>query len=248
MRRPSPRHDAPMPLRSAPLPVLRRAALAAAVALLAAPPVATPAAAQAAPQIRFDGSPTGASAFGYAVGPFDATLRRPGVAAGITIFCIDFLNAVTPGAFTSVAITPLDGDLDRTRHPDAVGGYRRVAWLTDQFALAPRGQWGGIQAAIWNVFAPGTPTDGRAVTDRVGEAYWLREAERFAASPGYATYDWERFYVLTDLRAAGIASGTGIQEFITSSPNVVPEPETWLMLGSGLAVVGVVAWRRRVRT
>ena len=234
-----PRAAAPMTAR-----LSRARAVLAAVALAAATALAAPAAAQ---QLRFNGSTTGANAFGYLVGPFDATLQRPGVAVGLSVFCVDFLNAVTPGAVTPIAISSLAGDLDHTRHPASVDGYRRAAWLTDQFALTDRSRWGGIQAAIWNIFAPGNPNDGRGVNDPLGEAYWTRRVTQFAATPGYGTYDWSRFYVLTDVRAAGMPSGVGIQEFITSSPNVVPEPETWLMLGSGLAVVAVVAWRRRVR-
>ena len=196
-------------------------------------------------QLRFDGV-NGATAFGYHVGPFAGTLLRPGVATSLTMFCVDLLNAVTLGQTQAVNITSLAGsDLSATRRPGQLEAYRKAAWLTTQFDPAAQPEWGGIQAAIWEIMAPGTPDGGTSVTNTTHEAYWLQQANLFVASAGYASYDWSRFFVLTDVNAAGTVSGVGMQEFITHSANVVPEPETWMMLGGGLAALGVIAWRRR---
>ena len=225
------------------MPTLRRALLVAALA--AAPAAIAPAARAQTPQLRFD-NVSGANAFGYYVGPFTGTLFRPGTAMGLTIFCVDFLNHVDFGEQQPVAISSLAaGSLAATRHPGQLEAYRKAAWLSDQFATNSQDRWGGIQAAMWQIFSPGAPDGGTDATDARTEAYWQERANVFISSASYQTYDWSRFYVLTDARAAGLASGAGMQEFITSTPNVVPEPATWALLAGGLAGVGVVGWVRR---
>lgn len=204
-----------------------------------------PAAARAqSTQLRFDGV-NGANAFGYYVGPFNGTLIRPGTAVGLTIFCVDFLNHVTFGQTAAVSVSSLaGGSLAATRHPGQLEDYRKAAWLTTKFDPAHQDQWGGIQAAIWEIMAPGNPDGGTSTTSATSEAYWLDQANLFVASASYGSYDWSRFYVLTDVAAAGRASGAGMQEFMTSSPNVVPEPATWALLAGGLAGIGVIGWAR----
>jgi hypothetical protein len=197
------------------------------------------------PELRFD-NVTGANAFGYYVGPFTGTLFRPGSAMGLTIFCVDFLNHVEFGEREAVAISSLaGGSVAATRHPGELEGYRKAAWLSTQFAANDADRWGGIQAAMWQIFSPGAPDGGTDATDARTEAYWQERANVFVSSATYASYDWSRFYVFTDLRAAGQASEVGMQEFITSTPNVVPEPAPWALVAGGLAGVGVVAWARR---
>ena len=225
------------------MPTLRSALLA---AVVAAPLAFAPAArAQTTPQLRFD-NVNGANAFGYYVGPFTGTLFRPGGAMGLTIFCVDFLNHVDFGEQEAVAVSSLTGGtVAATRHPGELEGYRKAAWLSTQFGTNAQERWGGIQAAMWQIFSPGAPDGGTDATDATTEAYWQQRANVFVASATYASYDWSRFYVLTDVRAAGQASGVGMQEFITNTPNVVPEPATWALLAGGLAGVGVIAWARR---
>lgn len=231
----------------------RRVVVAAALTL-------APAAALAQdPTLHFNGSATGVHAFGYYVGPYSATLQRPGMSIATTVYCVDFLNSVSVGSVASINLTSLaGGSLRRTRHPGDLTEYRRAAWLTDQFAVNAHGRWGGIQAAIWNIFAPGTPQDGKPASNAAGEAYWTNRANLFMASEAALSYDWGRFHVVTDTRAAGLASGVGIQEFITAAdvstfspdvaaPNVVPEPETWALMAIGLTAVGAIAWQRRRR-
>ncbi len=172
-------------------------------ALLALAPAATRA---QSPQLRFDGV-NGASAYGYYVGPFSGTLIRPGTAVGLTLFCIDFLNHVAIGQTAPVAITSLAGGaLPATRHPGELEAYRKAAWLTTKFAPANQAQWGGIQAAIWEIMTPGSPNGGTSTANATHEAYWLQQANLFVASASYASYDWSRFYVLTDVAAAGRTS------------------------------------------
>lgn len=207
---------------------------------------ATVAAAQTT--VTYYGSPTAANDGSHLIGPMDAWLQTaPGSAQSVTMFCVDILNQVSIGdSWTGVLTSLADpaASLATTRHsaasdPMAMTKYRTAAWLTSQFGLQSTDSWADIQHAIWNVWAPGQYA--ATAWDAAGAS---------AAAAGFAGFDFSGFAVLTDVTGIGQSLG-GKQEFIVpgagggGTGSVVPEPSTYLLMATGLAGVGLAAWRRR---
>jgi hypothetical protein len=206
--------------------VVSRVAAALAFAVLALP-------AQSAAQTRqvtLTGV-NGVYAHSVYIGPY--YLSTPGLPT-LDVICDDYLNGVHVGDtwranFTNVASGVLGGtQLGQTRWGQTFGAaapsmYLRAIWLSRQFYSAPRAEWAGIHAAIWNTFTPGAPawTEGAA---------WLARANAAQAEPGFIGDDLQYWYVVTDVNTASGAGGR--QEYLTY---VTPEPGTVILLGTGVA-------------
>lgn len=190
-----------------------------------------------------------ASASGTAFGP------------AVDIYCIDFLhNAKTSSTgydayFTKLttasfanpsAVNTRSGDLTR---------YLKAAWLItkmETYANTTANKYvrADIHAAIWNIMS-GSPIatstnnssgSWNAGAGASGTPNWIDQA-----NANYATIDGNQWTVVTD--ACVTTSGTAgrgatavdncSQEFLTQ--NVVPEPATMILLGTGLLATLAVA-------
>jgi hypothetical protein len=179
------------------------------------------------------------TAYGYYVGPFYGTLLSDPTRPTIDLFCVDILNSVHWGEEWNVNFTRLTNpNFSRTRHGnDDKDKYIKAAWLADQYDNTPTQEWGGLQAAIWNLLNPGSPNGGAA------EANWLNQVNSWFLNPSdVAAFDMGRWTVVTATGAAGLRAGGGPQEFLTTS--VTPEPETWVLMGTGLVLVLGAAFKR----
>lgn len=198
-------------------------------------------------------------AFGAYVGRYTGTLTSVPGKPTIDLYCIDYINDAHFGAVYAANVTNLGlaASLDKTRRNDtnigamadgakALDIYRKAAWLTSYYKTTPMTSsgWGNLQAAIWELFNPGNPNGGSNANVVGTEAWWLKQVNSFYADKAsWNTYEWGKFSVVTDRNSAGRRTG-GFQEFITDA-GVVPEPSTYVMVGTGLIFLGAMVRRRR---
>lgn len=183
----------------------------------------------------------------YQVAPYLANLSgfnaQMGVPGTVTltnaiIWCVDFTHFTnsSPDAYFSTAFSSNsngivgNGDFSETRAGNQAM-YQKAAWLIERYDPTKDGLSGNvysaknIQGTIWNLFGAGISTS-QFTTLTIGDHTQLAR-------------NW---YVLSDNDARGEASN---QEYLTSTARVVPEPSTYLLMGSGLFALGFARRRRR---
>jgi len=138
--------------------------------------------------------------------------------------------------------------------------YEEAAWLTAevqsasqttgtaaQIAAAQDNQI-NAQEALWDLTGGADPGQnaGAGVTGVTNIAGWLADAKAdYGTEPAGYYNNW---FVITEVGEAG-QTGSGYQEFLaySSSPiSTTPEPASFILIGSGLVVAGMVG-RRRLR-
>jgi hypothetical protein len=166
----------------------------------------------------------------------------------VDIYCIDFLHtANTSSSGYNAFFTRLGEPLTHTRSSNQTQ-YLKAAWLATQMdgysatTTAGRTARMNIHAAIWNIMA-GEPVATRLSSSgsfsSTGMNYWIAQAN---LASNYSTVSAAEWTVVTSAcvynsgnagRGAAWADNCG-QEFLTR--NVVPEPATMILLGTGLLV------------
>jgi len=187
------------------------------------------------------------------VGPYEGMLVSDPTQPALTLYCVDYAHGVSTGDTWHVNTTGLQSGLDLSN--TRLGGeepvaslvrYRRAAYLASLFSAnaGDRSAISGIHAAIWSTMTPGFPglsgvnNPGRA--NRVAQP-WLAMVDE-AESEGFVGMNWAEWRILSDVEADGHVGGK--QEYLTRV-TATPEPETWLMLATGLLLLGVFYRRRQ---
>jgi PEP-CTERM motif len=166
------------------------------------------------------------------------------------VMCDDYLHGGDPD-FDWLANETILGtkDLSLTRFGSQNGAltlYDEAGWLLLQTRQSGINQWQELNYATWNVFTPSAPCDA-------GCEVWLAAAEN-AASKGFPNTDFNLVGILTPVHDQQGNDPNGPQEFLylvggvpdcslcaPSPHDAVPEPGTFLMIGTGAAVL----WRRK---
>jgi hypothetical protein len=177
------------------------------------------------------------------VGPLRLTFNMFANAVA-PVVCVDFNNFYTSGATYTANVTLLSSSLADigllTRQGQQLGGadglsrYMQMAWLSDRFATEASTEWGGIQGAIWNLGSTGTPD----ASTNPSVQFWLDQL----ASADLSTLDLTQYAIVTDART--VEGFGGSQEFLVRA-NVVPEPSTYVLMGTGLAGLLLLSRRRK---
>jgi hypothetical protein len=201
-------------------------------------------------------SPYRNTELGVFSGPYMGTLfDNPSSITGpqITLYCVDKLHSVNSSVPAwEVDVTSLDGTgaMTNTRLGDVSGSlfrYRQAAYLASMFsttyASSPE-NWDAVHAAIWKI------TSGySAGSHELSLITSLVTQSQEAVEAGFTGHGW---YVMTDRSAGNLMDATGglvssnyvggTQEFLVRT--VAPEPETYVLLLSGLVAILFVARRR----
>jgi hypothetical protein len=208
---------------------------------------------------RFDsGSGVGAAWGPVQVGGYHGTLLSDPTSPSITLYCVDFVHSASAGALTVANTTNLgsatDATMPFTRLGNGAGNlakYQQAAYLSALFesyasatAAVKKAAWSGIHAAIWSIMTPGFPGDATQLGAHAAYisdvALAMSMAQPFiaqvqaAAAAGYAGFDFSQWSVLTDANKDLAGSG---QEFLVRTSLVTPEPQTVILLLSGLFVL-----------
>ena len=204
-----------------------------------------------------------------AVGPYTGQLVSDPTMPMFTMYCVDYAHEVSHGEVWTVNESNLSsGDLSQTRLGDAgVGTYAQAAFLASLFdswdvlasarydgthtfssylgsyAANKRYMWSGIHAAIWKLTSGSAAPTGSLATDL--SVPFLTYASMKSLS-GFDGLDMSEWSLLTPVDKDSPYSA---QEMLvrTTGTTVTPEPETYLLLATGMLFLFAMARRKQIR-
>jgi hypothetical protein len=176
----------------------------------------------------------------------------------VDIFCVDFFHSVGTNNEWDAWFSPLSGNLENTYgmsirgwdQSTAAQRYRAAAWLATQFGTpdgsyseAEKANWPGLQKTMWSLMgqnAAGTSTAFPSALSSDQQTL-LNNALVNGSQADFVAQssDWT---VISDVNGTATS---GKQEFLTQQ-SVVPEPETVILLVTGLLALGAVAYFRGI--
>lgn len=189
------------------------------------------------------------------VGPYIGSVGHSITGPQFTLYSVDYLNTIYSGYRATALVSNLgEEDLSGTRleeagEADVLLRYQQSAYLASLY-FANMGSWSAIQAAIWAVMTPGFAYSAYANdgTD------WLATAQNADLS-GFNFNSWtiltpyaqDRFgdWVITS-RQEMLAQNVFPEVTALTPATVTPEPETYVLLLSGMVFLAFVG-RRRLR-
>ncbi len=157
-------------------------------------------------------------------------------AGSVDLMCDDYVHGGVPGITWSTNPTDLgSGNLSTLRFNNLPGAstlYDEAGWLLLQTQTTPHDAWRDMNVAVWHIFDQASPMTPFA-------EWWLGQAQEEAAN-GFQGVDFNRVEVLTPIDQYS-SDPNAPQELMyltaDNQPSTVPEPGTWLFLGTGIAAM-----------
>ena len=180
--------------------------------------------------------------YGPYIGTFSYLGNNP-----VNIYCVDLYRAIAPGYVITASVSNLNTGTFTTG-PLGYGGtnlqtdLKKAAWLSTQFWSQPTTEWQAIHEAIWSF------TSGRAVTGTA--ATWAQTAtDNFAGYGNYSDWSLLRFesgYPVNDPNISLRQTQDMLVQSssIAASTSVAPEPQTYILMVTGLIFLVFVGRRR----
>jgi len=174
-----------------------------------------------------------------------------------TLYSVDFVNSIYSGLDVNAMVSNIGvGDMSMTLLGAGSGAstygtplqrYQSAAWLASQYFTAGTSSWSSIQAAIWTIMTPTFPVSSTFANP------WLSTVIASGFVP--TGIDFDRWSVLTAMDDTGqrligrqemLMQGPVLRTVGEVPPTVTPEPQTYVLLFSGLIFL-VVFGRRRLK-
>jgi hypothetical protein len=220
------------------------------------PEFAPPWADGAVVKYKFDGVQQYWSGWGMRTGPYNGTILGP-TNPGVTIYCVDFHQRLRPGWITATALNlanpanfPVAQLSGPASNPVMTGvtqaQFQQAAFLASLFysyntmldpvlaALTPHVAHTRIHGAIWNIVS------GAQLSDPNG---YVEAFEKYALAHYGSHGQYSGWYLLETQTEFGGPSQHFLAQAVQAQ-TVTPEPQTYILLGSGLLFLVFVGRRR----
>ncbi len=204
--------------------------------------------------------------------PYTGTLTSYPGSPEITLYCVDYAHEVSSGETWTANVTNLGAAignsslLSNTRLGAAgLDQYEGAAFLSSLFSAYTsnpsyydnltyggthtfgnqRGFYSGLAAAIWNLTQPSV-FPGTSSSPAPYVTNWTQASQMASAAEAipFTSLDFNNWWILTPTNASSAGSA---QEFLVHT-TVTPEPETYVLLLTGLVGLFGVTWLRRRRS
>jgi hypothetical protein len=178
--------------------------------------------------------------FGPYIGEFAYNGINP-----VNIYCVDLYRSVSPGHVITADVQNLSDPAGLIGSPGYVGSdiqadLKKAAWLTTKFWETDVSEWKGIHYAIWSL------SSGVSIA---GTDAYLVSAQGWvaAANANYMAYgnysDWS-LLTTTSAMYGDTPLSRSTQSMLVQSTTVTPEPETYLLMATGLIFLAFFGRRR----
>jgi hypothetical protein len=210
---------------------------------------------------------------GVYLGPYTGQLVSDPTQPMFTMYCVDYDHEISLGQTWTINESNLaTSDLSQTREgTSGLGTYQQTAYLASLFdswnllsgvqwdplhstqtfgqyfasigsgvTWSQRNVWSGIHAAIWSMTAASFPTAG-SLADALAHAFAVYADYQYGQGFAGTGINFAEWSVLSPTPLAG----TGTAQEMLVRTTVTPEPETWVMLGTGMLLLFGFARKRR---
>jgi hypothetical protein len=177
---------------------------------------------------------------GVYLGPYEGSFLTP-TTPTFSLYCVDYTHHATS---QWVDVTQLSGGADfGSTRLGSFETYRHTAYLSSLFDSwqtlgdDKRTVWSGIHAAIWSLTNDQDLGSGETLAVR---DLLLTDPFHLAGAASFETDGW---YVLSP--GTEPYGGRDGQEFLIRAQSTVPEPSTYLLMGTGLLLLAAFSRKRR---